>query len=165
MIVCAHGNVKEYCFDHDMIITEIYDGLIEDYRGSCNILVTDKDMSENEYYYLKSRMMVRGIELVSVRHRDDDKISEYLKYATERKREKFGGRCKFGYYRDLTGEIRVNIEEMTVVKRIFKLRDMGWSYRAIQCDPGVRRQDGSNLSISTIALIVKNRDLYIKGEE
>ena len=164
MIVCAHGNVKEYCFAHDMIIADIYDGLIEDYRGNCNILVTDQDMSENEYYYLKSCMMSRGVELVSTRYKDDDKVSEYIKYATERRRGKFGGRCKFGYYRDSTGEIRVNIEEMLVVKRIFKLRDMGYSYRLIQEDPGVRRPDGSGLSISTIALIVSNRDRYMKGE-
>ncbi len=72
---------------------------------------------------------------------------------------KYGGRCKFGYRR-VNGEIVPHEKRMAVLKRILELRDMGYSIRKIQADDGVHHDDGRDLSVSTIALIIKKRKEY-----
>jgi hypothetical protein len=47
-----------------------------------------------------------------------------------------------------------------VVKRVLELRDKGFVYRQIKEDPGVHHPDGRSLSISTIQIIIKNREIY-----
>ena len=72
---------------------------------------------------------------------------------------RYGGRCKFGYRR-VNGEIVPHEKRMLVLKRIFELRDQGYSLRKIQADDGVHHDDGRDMSVSTLALIVKNRKDY-----
>lgn len=157
MIVCSHGNVKEFCEANDMLIVEDYDGEIENYRGLFRVLVTDQKMSENEYYTLKGQMLRNGYELVSVDHRDRHCTIGLVIHMASQRREKFGGRHMFGVGDDgLTNQGRL------VVKRIFEMRDAGFTYRQIQADENVCHPDGRNLSISTIQTIVKNREKYIK---
>ena len=164
MVVCGHGDVADFCEKHEMIVMARHDGDIESYRGICRVLVTDQDMSEQEYCFLKGKMLSRGVELVSTRHKDTEKLSEFMIYANQResdRRKKYVGRCKFGFRR--VGDKEVPHEErMKVVKRILSLHDAGCTYRAIRDDEGVRHTNGDMLSISTIQLIVKNREYYEK---
>ena len=162
MLVCGHGDVSEFCNKHNMNIVESYDGDIESYKGMCTILVTDQEMPEYEYYYLKGKLFSRGIELVSTKHKDGGRLSEYVVYAAQRElgqRQKFTGRHKFGY-QNVNGEIVPHEGRMAVVKRILELRDKGLTLREIREDDKVRNVDGRMLSISTIQSIIKNRKDY-----
>lgn len=159
MIVCANGNVAGYCKQRNMVICEQYDGNLEDYRGSCAVLVTDREMTRNEYYYIKSKLLGRGVELVSTRHNDDAEMTDFLAYMAQRRKQIYGGRQMFGFYRK-NGVVLPREESMVVVRRIFELKDLGYTLRRIREDKGVHHPDGRQLSISTIQQIIKNRDKY-----
>lgn len=150
MIVCAHGEVSEYCENRDMIIVERYSGDIENYGGVCRVLVTDREMSPGEYYYLKGKMLAQGIELVSTRYVDTENLS-YETVREVREKRPVVGRPKFGDRSEA---------EMAVVNRIFELKDGGSTLKEISEDPGVRYLDGSIIPVSTIQVILRNREKY-----
>lgn len=159
MLVCGHGNVRDFCTEREMVIVCKHTGNIEEYTGVCRVIVTDQEMSESEYHYLKSKMIKKGYELVSTRYVDTEEIARLIaRYATE-VRSKNGGRCKFGYHR-VNGEMRVHEGKMAVVRRILELADKGFLLREIQSDDGVHHMNGRDLSLSTIHLIIKNRKDY-----
>lgn len=158
MIVVAHGNVDEYCNAHGMVIGERITGDIEKYRGSYHIIVTDQELEKNEFYYLKYRMLRRKVELISVYWEDID-FDEFVVYAAAQ-RQKSGGRLRFGYRRRTDGGIEEDEANMAVVRRIFELRDAGATYKEIQRDDGVHYPDGRRLGISTIQVILQNREGY-----
>ena len=159
MMVCAHGNVTEYCGSRDMLICEIWEGDICDYKGSCRVLVTDREMSEQEYYYLKGKMLGRGVELISTRYTDNKLMMEFLSYQAERKRQKYGGRQPFGY-RKVGAEIREIPEMIDVARKIIMLKDAGATLRQIHECESVHHPDGRKISVSTIQQIIKNRERY-----
>ena len=143
MLVCAHGNVAEYCKEHHMDISDTWNGEIIKYDGVCRVLVTDSDISKNEYYYLKGELLAKGIELISTRHNDESAMTEYLIYATSRKKDKYRGRNVFN--------------DGAVIQKILELRETGLTMREIRDAEGVRRQDGGKLSLSTIQKIINNK--------
>ncbi len=150
MIVCAHGEVSEYCENRDMIIVERYSGDIESYGGVCRVLVTDREMSAGEYYYLKGKMLAQGVELVSTRYVDTENLAlgavrEVSEKYPSRGRRKFGSRSE---------------AEMAVVRKIFELRDSGCTLKEISEHEEVGYLDGTKMSISTIQTILNNRDKY-----
>ena len=148
MIVCAHGEVSEYCENRDMIIVERFTGEIENYCGVCAVLVTDQEMSSGEYYFLKGKMLARGVELVSTRYVDTENLAQGTVKDISEKR---GGRRKFG---------DGSPAEMAVVNRIFELRDGGATYKEISEDERIRYRDGRKMPISTIQTILNNREKY-----
>ena len=151
MVVCAHGDVAEYCSKRGMVICEEHIGNIEDYARNCPVLVTDQQMSENEFYALKLKMLRRGVELISVWHSDAAK-SELVAYLAQNdRRAKHGGRQKFGSRSEA---------EMAVVRKIFELHDAGATLRDIAESEGVCHTDGRKISVSTIQQIIKNRGKY-----
>lgn len=150
MIVCAHGEVFEYCEKHGMVICDQHIGSIEDYKGVCRVLVTDQPMENNEFYALKLKMLKRGVELISVNH-SDEAMSEFISFMAQQKQSRGGGRRKFGDNSEA---------EMAVVNRIFELRDAGYTLRAIAGDKDVHYLDGRKMPISTIQVILRNRDKY-----
>ena len=150
MIVCAHGEVSEYCENRDMIVVEQYTGDIENYNGVCRVLVTDRDMSAGEYYYLKGKMLARGIELVSTRYVDTENLSHGVVREVAEKRP-IQGRRKFGDGSEA---------EMAVVRRIFEMRDNGSTLKEISENPDVGYLDGRKMPVSTIQVILKNREKY-----
>ena len=157
MLVCAHGAVSDFCKEHYMIILESFDGNIEEYKGMCRVIVTDSIEEENwlEYCFLKGRMLAKGIELISTKHKDCDQMTEYVAHVLRTKRKKSGGRHKFGF-----NENGLTDTGRAVVKRIFELRDAGYTLREIADDDGVYHPNGKSLSSSTIQTIVKNREKY-----
>ena len=162
MIVAAHGNVDEYCENHDMTVVERYGGKVEDYSGGCAVLVTDNCSDVNEYYYLKYKMAKRKIELVST-HWGEGNREDFVAYlnqheAEERKRL-YAGRLPFGFRR-VDGQVVADREAMAVARRIIALRDAGKTYRDISEDSLVRFPDGRRMSISTIQVILRNRGKY-----
>ena len=159
MLVCKHGEVSAYCAERDMVICEQYTGNLEDYDGNCRVLVTDQRMGENEYYFLKGKLLARGVELVSIWYKDNKLLSEFLAYQAERRKENYNGRQPFGFQRK-NGEVTENPEMMKVVRRILDLRDAGMSYRLIREDEGVHHPDGRKISVDTIRQIIKNRGRY-----
>lgn len=160
MFVCAHGEISEFCKNYDVIVAEEYDGEIEEYAGVFPVLVTDAEMTEAEYFYLKGKMLAKGVELVSTRHSDMECMTEILAYHAKGQPKK-GGRQKFGFVCD-NGVMRLHEEGKEVVRRILELRDSGCAYREIREDAGVHHRDGRKLSVSTIQIIVKNREEYEK---
>lgn len=163
MLVCGHGDVADYCEKHDLTICEQYDGDLENYNGRCRVVVTDAEMTMQEYCYLKLRMFKKGIEVHSIHHELSKEMMELLSYINEqdrvRRKESYGGRQPFGWTRR-NGEV-VEIPEMiAVARRIIELRDKGWTYREIQMDKKVRHPDGRIISVSTIQMICKNRSRY-----
>ena len=162
MIVCGHGDVHKFCKKYDMVVATTFGGDIESYSGVCPVLVTDQGMSINEYLYLKKKLLLSGVELISTEHTDEEYISKHLVYEVEREivgRKKFVGRCKFGERRVDGKLVRVE-EEMKVVRRIIALRDKGYSYQKISDDDGVYDSSGRKFGLSTISLIIKNREYY-----
>ena len=159
MLVCAHGDVTSFCEKRDMVIVARYEGDLESYDGECPVVVTAKRMTEYEYYYLKGKLLARGVELISNYHTDDCVLSGYAAYAGRRdaadRRKKYGGREKFGFR-----DGKLTATGKAVADRIFELRDKGYSYRLISADEGVHHPDGRKLSISTIQIIIKNREDY-----
>ena len=159
MIVCGHGNVAEYCKEHDMAVYATWDGDIEKYNGIIRVLVTDQEMSEAEYYFLKGKMLGRGIELISTHYKDNKLMTDYLSYQAERRKEKYGGRQPFGY-RKVGNEIREIPEMIDVARKIITLKDIGATLRQIHEAPGICHPDGRKISVSTIQQIIKNREKY-----
>ena len=162
MIVCGHGDVNSYCNDRDMVIVDWHDGCVEDYSGVCKVLVTDEELTENEYYILKGKMLSKGVELVSIYHKDESSVSKYLLFTVQQEsaqRKKHTGRHKFGFYM-VNGEVVPHEETYEVARLIIELRDKGYTLRRIQEDSRVKHVDGRKLAISTIQLIIKNRKEY-----
>lgn len=156
MIVCAHGNVGEYCSRYGMVICDTWDGDLESYSGACRVLVTDKKMPEGQYYYLKNKLLIHGLELVSVWYMDDPEVVRQFIEDAEARKCKYGVRQKFGY-RKVDGAVVEDPEAMALVRRILELRDLGWSFRKIQEE--VRTAD-RKMSPSTIMTICNNRKDY-----
>jgi hypothetical protein len=132
-----------------MVICEVYEGDIREYRGNARVLVTDSDVSESEYYFLKSEMLAKGYELISTRYDDNEMLSKYIRYSVSRQKEKRRSRKPLG--------AREDPASLAVVDRILKLRAAGLSLRAIQEDEGVRRADGKKYSVSTIAEVIRRK--------
>ena len=158
MTVCVKGDVELFCRERGLEVAEVYTGNIEDYSGPCTLFVTDMDTRDYEYYYLKGRLYSRGITLISTRGVENDTLVEYIAYTVGReKRDKTGGRNMFGFRN--RGEMYD--EGKAVVRRILELRDAGYTYRKIQEDDGVHHLDGRKIGISTIQIILNNRDRYV----
>lgn len=160
MIVCAHGKVSEFCERHEMLIFEMYDGVLEDYKGSCSVIVTDQKMTRDEYDRQKCVLFGRGVELVSVDWTDDEVILRLLRNQVESRKNR-SGRQMFGFYRK-NGIVMENPAMIAVARRVIELRDAGLSYRRIKEDSMVRWSDGREIAISTLQVIVENRERYGK---
>lgn len=163
MIVCAHGDVSEFCEEHEMLIFERHIGNLEDYNGSCAVLVTDQKMSGEEYDSLKCKLFGRGLELVSTEWSDDETILRLLRYSVEN-RARRGGRQLFGFYKK-HGLILENPNTIGIARRVIELRDAGLSYREIQKTDGIAQPNGRELGTSTLQAIVMNRERYEKNDE
>lgn len=161
MIVVAHGDVDRFCSEHDMVISERYEGDLWGYKGCCP-LVTDADIEKNEYFYIKYKMLLRKVQIISTRWASVE-LSEFVAYCAEQdmKRRKVAGRVMFGKCRR-GGMIVDDPAGMRVVDRIIELRDSGATYERIRNDEGVHHLDGRKMSISTIQVILGNRDKYGK---
>lgn len=159
MMVCGHGDVAEFCNERDMVVCEQYSGDIEKYRGVCPVLVTSQDMSEHEYYFLKGKLLSRGIELISTKHKDTEGLREFLVYQAGRRKKNYSGRQMFGFQK-VNGEVIFTENGRAVVRRILEMRDAGYTLRQISDDEKVFHPDGRKISISTIQQIIKNRDTY-----
>lgn len=161
MIVCAHGDVSEFCEKHDMRIFDRYIGYLYEYRGSCPVLVTDHPMTREEYDSMKCELFSHGIELVSTKWTDDEVILRLLRSQVDRRRKR-GGRQMFGY-RKVNGVIEEIPELIAVARLVIKLRDAGKTLLEIRAHPDVRWRDGRMLAQSTIETIVRNRGKYENG--
>lgn len=158
MVVCAHGNVSEFCKNHEMEILEVFTGDLKDYKGKCAVVVTDQKMTREEYESLKCVLFGHGFELVSVEWTDDAIILALLRQTIER-RKKRGGRQLFGFYKK-NGVIAEIPEVVAVARKVIELRDKGWTMRDIKEHADIRHPDGGELGISTIESIIKNREKY-----
>ena len=162
MVVCAHdnhGKVAEFCEAHEMKILEWYTGNLRDcHKGDCTVVVTDQAMSRQEYDSLKCTLFGRGLELVSTDWTDDEVILALLRQTIEYRKRR-GGRQMFGFTKK-NGVIVEIPEMMEVARRVIELRDAGITLKGIRADSGVHHPDGKKISMSTIQLIIKNRDKY-----
>lgn len=161
MLVVAHGNVNDYCMEHDLTIVGRYEGDLLNYRGHHPVIVTDIDVSKNEFYYLKYTLSrSRQVELVSTMWSSEE-LADFVAYAAERDREcgPWASRTIFGFRRQ-NGKVVEVSEKMAVVRRVFELRSDGVTLQGIRDNPDVRHPDGRKLSISTIQAILSNRDKY-----
>ena len=158
MIVCAHGEVTEYCEQHDMVIGDCYIGKIEDYKGACPVLVTDEALGENRFYELKLLLFRRGVELVSTRYADE-KVTSFISHMALLQKAKRGGRMKFGFRR-VGGKAVLTEEGRAVAQRIFELREAGFTLKQISEDKDIHHPGGRRMSTSTVQQILKNRRNY-----
>lgn len=160
MIVCAHGDVAVFCENHEMLVFEKHEGALEDYKGSCPVIVTDQTMTREEYDTQKCVLFGRGIELVSVDWTDDEVILRLLRNQVENRKNR-SGRQMFGFYRK-NGIVMENPAMMAVARKVIELRDAGLTLREIQATPGIAWADGREIAVSTIQVIIKNRGYYEK---
>ena len=161
--VAAQGAVSDYCRTHEFVIKQWYYGNPEDYNGEWRILVTDWPYKKNEYYAVKIRLLLRGIELISTIWNDFDLdyfAQEYVDMERRRRiREHTGGRPLFGFTKVNGTPVEVP-GEIEVARLIVKLRDEGATYKEITEHPDVKRPDGRRFSISGIQVILKNKEKY-----
>ena len=144
MMVCAHGDVTEFCETRGWYICEKWEGEIIKYNGLCPVLVTDADISETEYYYLKGQMLGKRTMLISTRYSDDKLMEGYLIYANSRRKESHHpGRSKF--------------DDTEIIQKIRELSASGMSIRAIRDTEGICHPDGRKLSLSTIHKIINKK--------
>ena len=164
--VAAQGDVRDYCRIHDYVVKEWYYGNPEDYKGEWRILVTDWPYKKNEYYTVKIRMLMRGVELISTIWSDFDMdyfVMEYVDAERRRRiKEHTGGRPSFGFRREKGKEIVVP-EELEVARLIVELREGGATYKEIAEHPDVKRPDGRRFSTSGIQVILNNKEKYRNG--
>lgn len=161
MIVCAHcvsAEVERFCENHEMRILESYAGKLDDYEGRCAVIVTSEEMTRQEYDDMKCLLFGRGYELVSTTWTDDEVIVRLLHNQIEQLKKR-GGRQRFGYYKR-NGIITVNPEKIKVAQRVIQLRDRGLTLREISYHKDVVKALGRELSISTVQVIIKNREIY-----
>lgn len=162
MLVCAYGDVDDFCKDKDMLIVDRYDGDLEQYNGLCRVIVSDAAWDASGYNFLKGKLLAKGYELVSTIHTDRDTLAYLIAKSIQNERKnKYGGRHIFGF-QNIDGETKLTDHGRAVVNRIFELRDLGYTYRAIREDSGVCHPDGRPISISTIQIILSNREKYEK---
>lgn len=136
-----------------MHVVERYNGEIEDYNGSCSILYTAEDLSKNEYYYLKYRLLRRRVELLHA-YWDDDGLNSFVVYLNRREGSGWhGGRLPYGFMRR-GGVVVENEAKMALARKIIELHDAGVPYRMI------RDQIDGCPSVSTMYVICKNRERY-----
>jgi hypothetical protein len=152
MVVCTHGDVADFCRKYNMKVLETYEGDLSDYRGSCPVLVTNERMNRETYDSLKCDLFSRGVDLVSTHWLDDDVILRLIRRQLDQ-RGKRGGRQMFGFYKK-NGVIAEIPEKMAIARRIIALRDSGKTLREIK--------ERVDLSMSTIQVILKNREVYEK---
>lgn len=150
MVVCAHGEVAGFCEKHNIEILERYNGDLKDYSGSCAVIVTDQQMTREEYETLKCTMFGRGLELISTEWTDDAIIVALLRQTVER-RKKRGGRQMFGFTKK-NGVIVEIPARMATARGIIEMRDNHKTLREIR--------ERYGLSLSTIQTIINNRDKY-----
>lgn len=164
MVVCAHdtkGDVDAFCEAHEMQILESYFGDIGDYyKSNCAVIVTDQEMTRQEYDSLKCTLFSRGVELVSTKWTDDEAILRMLQCQIQN-RKKRGGKQIFGYTKK-NGLITEIPEMIAVARKVLKMRDSGFTLKEISGDKEIRYPDGRKISVSTIQQIIKNREKYEK---
>lgn len=158
MIVCAHGDVAVFCEKHRMRILETYTGDLRNYKGNCPVIVTNQQMTREEYEELKCELFGRRVEMVSVDWTDGAVIMALLRKQVAQ-RGKRGGRQPFGFYKK-NGVITEIPEVIAVARKVIELRDKGYSLRDIKDRSDIRHPDGGELGLSTIQAIVKNREKY-----
>jgi hypothetical protein len=152
MVVCAHGNVSQFCEEHGMKILESYEGDLSDYKGNCAVVVTDQEMTRKDYDDRKCLLFSRGVELVSTEWTDDDVILRLLHSQVENRKRR-GGRQMYGFRKE-NGKIVEIPEKITVAKTIICMRNTGKTLREIRERVG--------LSVTTIQTILNNRGVYDK---
>jgi hypothetical protein len=150
MVVCAHGEVAGFCEKHGIEILESYNGDLKDYSGSCAVIVTDQQMTREQYESLKCTMFGRGLEVISTEWTDDAIIVALLRQTVER-RKKRGGRQMFGFTKK-NGVIVEIPARMATARGIIEMRDSHKTLREIR--------ERYGLSLSTIQTIINNRDKY-----
>ena len=167
-IVAAHmdvnGCVWQYCVNHGHEIGERYNGKIDEYDGKCRIIVTGQPMEKYEYYHLKMVMLGERIELISIEW-ESTELDGFVEYLHQHSTRKSGGhgRLPFGFIWK-NGEPAEVPEGIEIARRIIALRDAGKKYLEIQADPDVHHLDGREMSLSTIQVILRNRDKYAREE-
>ncbi len=151
MNVIAHGAVEDFCRERGMVIVGRHSGDLDCYYGDLRVLVTGEVLDKNEFYYLKYKLLRRGVTLISTRW-DIADLNDFVLYLNERYRGNYHGRPKFGFVvKD--GVVLENPEKMALAKRILELRDSGKTLREIHAEIDC-------LSIGTIRTILRNRVFY-----
>ncbi len=166
MRVAAQGDVSDYCRNHNYVVKEWYYGNPVDYNGEWKVLVSDWPYRKNEYYAVKIVLLRKGIELISTVWNDLDLdyfAQEFVDFERNQKRKTHtGGRPPFGF-RMIDGK-RVEVPgEIETARLIVQLREEGATYKQITEHPDVHYLDGTKFSISTIQVILRNRDKYKLG--
>lgn len=160
MVVCAHGDVDKFCEKHKIEILERYNGDLEDYIGNCVVIVTDQQMTREQYESLKCTMFGRGLEVISTEWTDDAIILALLRQTVDRRKRR-GGRNPFGYRKE-DGELVEIPMLIDVARDVIRMRDAGRTLKYIRDHEDIRHLDGKKISMSTIQLIIKNRRMYEK---
>lgn len=164
MMVVGHGNVEEFCRNHDMTVCWYYNGELVNYDYVHPVIVTDRITDANEYYYVKYRLMKRGVTLISAVDFDTN-YENFIEYMSSRdkvcKRDRYKrvGRAAFGFKKH-NGKQTPIPEGIAMAQKIIRMKDAGYKYREIIEDEGVHYPDGRKIGISTIQVILRNRRKY-----
>lgn len=163
MDVTGIGDVAEFCQKRGMTVTERYEGDPLLYRGPGKTIVWGGYHKMFEFYYVKFKLLRRGIGLLSVQDYGDmgAVLEQFVAYLARRERDA-AGRPPFGWRREEGGLVPVP-EELRLADEILLLHSGGCSYREIAQRlraEGKTRPDGVSVSVSTVTRVCKRKELY-----
>lgn len=133
-----------------------YNGEIREYRGD-EALYTSERMSDIEYYYLKYKMLQKGVELIHS-EKNVPVLEEFVRYLIQHERpRRHHGRYPYGFIS--RNEVMIkDPEKFALARKIIEMRKKGITYRKIRSELGIA------MSISTLSRIWANRELYEEDE-
>lgn len=162
MDAVAIGDVDEHCKRLKLNVLERWPGEPLDYRGPGKLIVWGGYHRMFEFYYVKYRLLRRGITLLGIQDYGDlgDVLDQFVKYLAQRDHETHrGGRSAFGW-QWVDGK-RVPVpEELRIADRVLLLRESGCSYREIVRrleQDGMRTKEGKAIGITLIAGICRQK--------
>lgn len=159
MNVVVHESSDAYCEQRGWTVVGHYNYRLEEYDWRCPVIVTGAKIGERRYYHEKFKLMKRGYTLLSSLYSDDGFADYQYEQKKGKPRVKRGGRLCFGFIRE-NGQEAADPVTMPVVQRIHELRNAGVKYKDIQADEKVCYPDGRSMSISTIQVILNNKERY-----
>lgn len=163
MNVTGIGDVAEFCQKKHMTVTETWDGDPLLYQGRSKMIVWGGYHRMFEFYYVKFKLLRRGVGLLSVQDYGDMGyvLEQFVVYLAQREKGP-GSRAPFGWHRE-RGELVPVPEELALADEILRLRGEGCSYREISrrlLAEGMLRPGGVSVSVGTIGRVCSRKELY-----
>lgn len=165
MDVVGIGEVGQFCARRGWRVREAWGGSPLEYRGSGECLVWGGYHPMFEFYYIKFRLLRRGVDLIPTQDYGDlgYVLDQFVSYAAKRDREgRRGGKVPFGW-RSEGGELVPVPGELAAADEILLLRENGMSLRGIErwlAEHNRTTRDGRPVTVNVIRAVCAKKGMY-----